>query len=443
MPYTEWRGNKCRVRWFTGRTDPETGRKIYDSQSGFDDEEEAYNYGLDRESDVRNERFIPRRDGKLRMRDWAKQWIASVDAADTTLNAYQKVINAQINPAWGDKDLADIKEVAVRAWLNDRKAKYKPKYFQSVKLVMGLLLNDAASNRLIPASPMPAHNPRRGKHVRHEEEEDIFATPVQALAFAESHRAVWGFTGYVFALTKAYTGMRLGEMRGLRREFCHPNWPAADPNLKRRQEGQWRYGGGRFGIEEPMPALRVQWQAQYLDKQVVLLPPKYSSHRTLVIPPFLADLLAELLDSHDSEWVFPAPGGGSLASTDFYNYYWNPALAGRDASTGRWKRPKAAGVPELKGMVPHGLRHGHKTWLDEEDLPRVAVEARMGHEIPGVEGIYSHVTPPMEARIVKTLQRLFDESGRARNAEIVSQSSPSGSLVEEEPTAQTEDVPQN
>ncbi|MBQ1163809.1 integrase, partial [Streptomyces sp. A73] len=79
-------------------------------------------------------------------------------------------------------------------------------------------------------------------------------------------------------LTKAYTGMRLGEMFGLRREFCHPYWPASDPDAERRGERVARYGG-----DDPMPAIRVQWQHKYrkdpanLDARgvPVFAPPKY------------------------------------------------------------------------------------------------------------------------------------------------------------------------
>ncbi|WP_078489690.1 hypothetical protein [Streptomyces bikiniensis] len=64
-------------------------------------------------------------------------------------------------------------------------------------------------------------------------------------------------------------------------------------------------------------------------------------------------------------------------------------------------------------MTPHGLRHGGKVWLDEEGRhPRVAVEERMGHEVPGVEGTYSHTTLGMELAIADTLERLWWESLR-------------------------------
>lgn len=64
----------------------------------------------------------------------------------------------------------------------------------------------------------------------------------------------------------------------------------------------------------------------------------------------------------------------------------------------------------VEGLTPHGLRHSQKVWLDEGNHPRVAVEARMGHVLPGVEGTYSHVTLAMELAIAKALQARWEQA---------------------------------
>jgi integrase len=60
--------------------------------------------------------------------------------------------------------------------------------------------------------------------------------------------------------------------------------------------------------------------------------------------------------------------------------------------------------PILAGMHFHDLRHTHKTWLIEDDIPEIAQAKRLGHRLPGVRGIYSHVTEPMQQRIAHALQ---------------------------------------
>jgi integrase len=66
----------------------------------------------------------------------------------------------------------------------------------------------------------------------------------------------------------------------------------------------------------------------------------------------------------------------------------------------------------VEGLTPHGLRHGHRVALDEAGHPRVAIEERMGHEVPGVEGTYSHTTITMERKIAETLQSDWETSLR-------------------------------
>ncbi|MGW2177696.1 hypothetical protein ACWCXX_06265 [Streptomyces sp. NPDC001732] len=107
--------------------------------------------------------------------------------------------------------------------------------------------------------------------------------------------------------------------------------------------------------------------------------------------------------------------GKPLLGTDFERDYWYPIRDGaekRDSGPryARWARPAMPAVPEMAGQDIYRLRHWHKAKLDEPgDMPRVAVEARMGHELPGVEGVYSEVTVAMEERIGEYLQRVWEK----------------------------------
>ena len=216
--------------------------------------------------------------------------------------------------------------------------------------------------------------------------------------------------------------MRPAELYGLTREYCYPNWPAADLRLNPDEQDRYdddleRYGKG----DDLMPAIRIERQVQYQGGELTFMPPKYESHRSLVIPPFLAELLEETLDGHDSKWVFPALNGGSLGAMNFTYVWWRTIADGAEERVGRqarWNRPALPGVPSFAGKRLYLLRHGHKAWLDEDGHSRYAVESRMGHEVPGVEGTYSSVTVPMERAIMKTLQerweRLQEQSGQAK-----------------------------
>jgi len=68
-------------------------------------------------------------------------------------------------------------------------------------------------------------------------------------------------------------------------------------------------------------------------------------------------------------------------------------------------------APSCPGQDIYRLRHWHKALLDEPgaDVADVAKEARMGHELAGMAGVYSEVTLSMEKRIVKYLQEVWEK----------------------------------
>jgi integrase len=74
----------------------------------------------------------------------------------------------------------------------------------------------------------------------------------------------------------------------------------------------------------------------------------------------------------------------------------------------------ASWLPLLPSLTPHGLRHGHQTWMDEAGIPYILQSERMGHEVPGMRGVYSHVTPAMRADLVAALEERWQASLRER-----------------------------
>ncbi|MGW0583581.1 site-specific integrase [Streptomyces sp. NPDC002920] len=408
--YTEWRGGTCRVKWWTGEY-KDDGRKRFRSLGGFTDEDEAYNHGLDMMSEIRSGDHVSTRDGKILMSDWIDEWLDTLDHAPLTEKGYRSLIENHIRPYFKKRNAA-VREIDVLAYRAFRKyAKTAlPGSWQNAMMILGMILDDAVP-RLIKTSPVERTR-RRGKFTRKpkERKKDMREEAVEQLA--RNARTFFGDTGYAFMWTMATTGMRPAELYGLTREYCYPNWPASDPRTdpdeeERYEEDLERYGRGG----ERMPAIRVERQVQYENSKLGFHPPKYGSHRTLVIPPFLADELSRLLDSHDSDWVFPAILGGSLGAVNFDWRYWRPIADGADerkARHARWNRPAIPAVPSFAGKRLYLVRHGHKAWLDEDGHSRFAVESRMGHEVPGVEGTYSSVTVPMERAIMKSLQERRD-----------------------------------
>jgi len=414
--HIEWRGTTCRVKWWGGDFLP-NGRKRYESKGGFTDEDEAFQHGQDKLYEIRHGTHVRNRDRATLMGDWLDDWLAAMDYAYSTEVAYRSRVEAHIRPYFGRMAIGDIDTLACRAFRKHIEGAVGASAAKNILSTLGMILDDAVP-RLIKVSPLE-RTKKRGKFTKKpkERKRDVAEETVEALA--SNARVMLGEPGYVMIWTMAMTGMRPGELFGLTREYCYPNWPASDPQVDPEEEERYaedreRYGKGG-GL---MPAIRVERQAQRtarVKKGVEFFPPKYGSQRTLVIPPFLAEMLDGLLASHDGPWVFPAYRGGCLAATDFNQGYWRTITHGaderaKDAPGIRIPRAAIPPVAEFKGKRMYLLRHSHKAWLDDDlQHSRYAVEARMGHEMQGVEGIYSSVTVPMERAIMKALQQRWDE----------------------------------
>jgi integrase len=171
-------------------------------------------------------------------------------------------------------------------------------------------------------------------------------------------------------LAAAYTGMRWGELTGLDR--ANVDLDNADLYVHPEVGALHEVGGALF-----------------------LGPPKTTdSVRHIRIPGFLVDLIAEVLAGHRHPTVFCGARGSFQRRSNFARRAWHPAV---DGHPGR-------GVPAIiDGLHFHDLRHSHKTWF-EDAIPEVAQARRLGHRLPGVRGIYSHVTPAMEQAITDALQ---------------------------------------
>jgi hypothetical protein len=78
--------------------------------------------------------------------------------------------------------------------------------------------------------------------------------------------------------------------------------------------------------------------------------------------------------------------------------------------------PLASWRPILTGLTPHGLRHGYQTWMDEVGTSYVLQSMQMGHEVPGMRGVYGHVSTRMRADLRAALQVAWDDALRQRAA---------------------------
>ena len=113
--------------------------------------------------------------------------------------------------------------------------------------------------------------------------------------------------------------------------------------------------------------------------------------------------LRDHLDSHTQAYVFVGTDTGLYRRSNFSRRYWRPATDGN---------PHKVIAPVIPGMHFHDLRHTHKTWMIEDNVPEVAQAKRLGHRLPGVRGIYSHVSLIVEQRLIDGLQKRWEDTGQ-------------------------------
>jgi hypothetical protein len=409
MPYVEQRGNKFRVKWWAGEY-LDNGKKKYEGESGFDTYDEAWNYGLDREYEVRHDKHLSKSRGDILMKDYTLPiWLPDQDLRPESVKTYRSMLKAQINKQWGRRRVGDITTPEYLAWKNALRQKAERKelsrtYVEDILMVFGMLMIDAVTRyRFRTDTPVPPATPRRGKFTKKtvRKKRPLAMGPVYQLAV--NAYTVWGYTGWVYIWHAAFQGMRPGEMYGLQKTYCAPSWPDSDPDPDQRAESVERYGN--------MPATRVEYQHQWVDGKKKLTEPKYESHRTLVAAPFLTEMHARLAASTEGPWMFPAMNGGDLLGARFDRDYWHPIRDGAPERAARqdFVRPAIPPVAEFEGLAIYRLRHWMRECLEEEGHSETAIETRMGHELAGIRGLYSNLTLKMERDIVEAQQERWEK----------------------------------
>jgi integrase len=344
--------------------------------SGFTSKTAAENKAIEIEADRRRGQFLDPDGGKLTLAQWSIAWFDALDVAATTEAQYRSLAKNHILAQWGDTRLDAISGLAVHTWTKKLRADgYAVATVTTITKLMSMMLADAADERFIATNPIQPR--RRGKRRHEPRTERVWATPEQVLRVAAQASALVGDWAAVLMITAAWTGARWGELAGLRRPNTHLD-------------------DGTIVIDRHTGALHE------VNGRLELGPPKTAeSARTITLPPFLVHLLQTHLDEHDHPHVFITADGELLRRSNFARRAMRPAADGNHHRT----RPRTRVHPTAPGLVFHGLRHSHKTWLIADGIPDVAQARRLGHRIPDkIEHIYSHVAPEVETRLINALQ---------------------------------------
>jgi integrase len=309
--------------------------------------------------------FIDPQLGRITFDVWLERWWpTTVNLRPSSRARDESYLRTHIRPVFGNVPLAKIERMAVRTWVAEMVAAGKaPATVHKAVQVLSKVLRGAVEAGLIVANPA-----ERMQLPRVERDEVKFLTPAEVHALAESIDPRYR----CFVLLAASSGLRFGELAGLRR-------------------GRVDLMRGSVDVQEILVEVRGHhtWG-----------PPKTrAGRRTVPIPRFVVDELAEHLGNAElGTLVFTAPDGGPLRASLFRRRFFSPAVA-------------RAG---LGGLTPHGLRHtAVAMWIAVGADPK-EIAARAGHtSVVTVLNVYGHLLPKTQDTVTDALEAMARAAAKA------------------------------
>ncbi len=364
-----------------------------------------------------------RREKQFRDKDVAKRWITRMDAeahgamfkrptnaerprpfkevvsiweetcwtglAPSTTARYGQVMRTYLEPEFGSLPITGMtREVVRRYFAKLTRDGMAPGTVRKVHTVLSAILSEAVELELLPANPCTR---MRGlPTVRNEEPMFLNAEQVRVLA-----EAMPSPTDKLLVYTAAYTGLRAGELAGLRRK---------DVDLLR----------GVVQVRQSLKALDVKRPDG--TRAPVFGPPKNGKPRTVTLPKFLRAMLTDHLALTPAKGgpggagadalVFTAPEGGVHRHGLFMRRAFKPTIKGNK------KREIRPALPaELHGLRFHDLRHTCASLLIAQGAHPKIIQERLGHaSITTTMNRYGHLFDGLDATLIDGLDAAHDKA---------------------------------
>lgn len=283
--------------------------------------------------------YIDPAKSRVLVQDLAETWLRQKKATTkpSTYQTYESRWRIHVQPRWSRTPVSKIRASDVQTWIAELHAG-KPGSTPPVKALSGSLISDcftvlsgvldlAENDRSILVNPLrgrvqlPRRNEQPKIYLSHEE--------VRQLADASTHPEI--------ILTLAYTGLRWGELTGLR---------VKNVELNTR----------RIRVDTSITILR--------NGEVSETAPKTHERRVVVFPVLLAEILGDqCARKHRDEYVFNSPNGGMLKPPSSQTGWFDMAV-------------KRSGLPNLS---PHDLRHTTASLAVSAGANVKALQRMLGH----------------------------------------------------------------
>ena len=283
--------------------------------------------------------------------------------APATQDLYRYLLRKHVVPRFGSMAVERITAAEVQAWLADlhRSELSSNTAAKAYRCLSGAMDGDVDAG-LIARSPCTLKGAGTERHA-----EMKVATPEQVAELAAAVGPRW--EALVFAA--AYTGLRWGELAGLRRR----------------------------GVDLERKLVTVTRKLGEVNGQLSFSPPKTAAgKRTIGMPSFVARSLAVHIDLYAlpgaEGLVFPSADGQPMRRSNFRRRVWEPATT----------------EVGMTGFRFHDLRHTAATLAAASGTSLKALMARIGHASAAAALRYQHVIDGQDAEIVSYLERFGNDA---------------------------------
>ena len=311
-------------------------------------------------------RWVRPDSGSITLSEYASQWVASrlgrggLPLRPRVRELYEGQLRLHILPSFGAVPLGRIRPAGVRAWYA-RLLDAGPGASTAAKCyrLLRAILNTAVDDGVLVTNPCTIRGAgaERAEERRLPTVEQVFDL---AAAVKPRYRAL--------VLVAAFSGLRRGELFGLRREHVD--------------------------LERGTVTVALQRQ-QLAHGELVVGPPKSDAgHRTVALPrealESLAAHLARFTGPAPTDWVFTGDKGGPLREA-VWQHEWAKARA--------W-----LGLPDLHF---HDLRHAAATMAAATGAGVKEIMYRIGHSSPQAALRYQHASARRDLAIAAGIDELI------------------------------------
>lgn len=341
--------------------------------------------------------------GDTPLAEWVLEWLDIYIRPSVRQRTFERYLSlANHLESVAHMRLRDLRPNHFQRLYSELRGRFSSETTKKIHNLLGASIKQAVANRSIHANPMDGVTPP--KVVREEVETFTHEELDMLLAAAK------GKAKYPVLVLAIHTGMRLGELLGLR-------WQDVDFNKR---------------------CIHVRQTLQHASTGIIFEPPKTKAgKRRITVPQETMDLLRQHKEKYAgiSELCFPSVTGTPMQPKNFERWWAelqqsvNPLWLQLEEKRKEMKKAKIAETaPEYLAILKqqkaarlaahkkfHAIRHTHATNLLASGEPIVDVSRRLGHSKPSTTlDVYGHSIPGNDQKLADKISKLHPISPTVR-----------------------------